>query len=112
MRELAEIIETGPDPERDDVLRWRRVDLKRVIEERFGVAYVERSISRLLTALDHVHISARPQHPAQSLKAWQRSKNFPHTLRTHLAGVARGKAIEIWFQDEARLGQKNGRVRH
>jgi len=28
-----------------------------------------------------------------------------------LAGIARRKPIEIWFQDEARIGQKNGRVR-
>jgi len=28
-----------------------------------------------------------------------------------LAGVAQGKPIEIWFQDEARIGQKNGMVR-
>jgi putative transposase len=28
-----------------------------------------------------------------------------------LAGVAQGKPIEIWFQDEARIGQKNGLVR-
>jgi hypothetical protein len=25
--------------------------------------------------------------------------------------VAKGKSVEIWFQDEARIGQKNGRVR-
>jgi hypothetical protein len=28
-----------------------------------------------------------------------------------LAGVPKRKAIEIWFQDEARIGQKNGIVR-
>ena len=28
-----------------------------------------------------------------------------------MAGVAKGKSVEIWFQDEARIGQKNGRVR-
>ena len=28
-----------------------------------------------------------------------------------MAGVAPGKPIEIWFQDEARIGQKNGMVR-
>jgi putative transposase len=28
-----------------------------------------------------------------------------------LAGVAQGKPVEIWFQDEARIGQKNGMVR-
>lgn len=64
-RELAEIVETGPDPLTDSVVRWRRVDLKRSIEERFGVVYAERSISKLLADLGFVHISARPQHPAQ-----------------------------------------------
>ena len=31
-------------------------------------------------------------------------------MRAHLSGVAK-KPIEIWFQDEARIGQKNGLVR-
>jgi transposase len=39
-----------------------------VIEDRFGVVYAERSISRLLAELGFVHISARPQHPAQNPK--------------------------------------------
>jgi hypothetical protein len=32
-------------------------------------------------------------------------------LRAHLGHVPRHKPIEIWFQDEARIGQKNGLVR-
>ncbi len=35
--ELAEMVRAGPDPETDGVVRWRRIDLKRKIEERFGV---------------------------------------------------------------------------
>ena len=62
MRDLAEIVETGPVPETDGVVRWRRIDLQRVIQDRFGVVYAERSISRLLAELGFVHISARPQH--------------------------------------------------
>ena len=65
MREFSVIVETGPDPEVDGVVRWRRIDLKRVIEERFGVIYSERAISDLLAALSFSHISARPQHPKQ-----------------------------------------------
>jgi transposase len=65
MRELAEIVETGPDPAVDGVVRWRRIDLKRVIEERFGVVYSERAISDLLKRLSFSHISGRPQHPRQ-----------------------------------------------
>jgi transposase len=32
-------------------------------------------------------------------------------LNAHLADLPPAAAIEIWFQDEARIGQKNGRVR-
>ncbi len=65
MKELGEIVETGPDPVVDGVVRWRRIDLKRVIEARFGVVYSERTISSLLADLGFAHISARPQHPKQ-----------------------------------------------
>ena len=63
--ELAALVEAGPDPEADGVVRWRRVDLRDVIEERFGVAYHERSVSRLLHQLGFSHMSARPRHPGQ-----------------------------------------------
>ncbi len=65
MRALAAIVEAGPDPAVDGVVRWRRVDLRRVIEARFGVIYSERAISELLRALSFSYISARPQHPRQ-----------------------------------------------
>jgi transposase len=65
MEALAEIVETGPDPKVDGVVRWRRIDLKRVIEERFGVVYSERAISDLLARLAFSYISGRPQHPRQ-----------------------------------------------
>ena len=65
MLALSEIVETGPDPEVDGVVRWRRVDLKHVIEDRFGVVYSERAISGLLAALSFSHISGRPQHARQ-----------------------------------------------
>ena len=65
MGELSVIVETGPDPEIDGVVRWRRIDLKRVIEERFGVIYSERAISDLLVALSFSYISGRPRHPKQ-----------------------------------------------
>ena len=65
MAELAEIVETGPDPATDGVIRWRRIDLKRVIEARFGVVYSERTISDLLARLSFSYISGRPRHPRQ-----------------------------------------------
>ena len=62
---MAALVEAGPDRKKDGVVRWRRVDLKAVIEDRFGVVYHERSVSRLLHELGFSHMSARPRHPAQ-----------------------------------------------
>ena len=63
---LAAIVEARPDREKDAVVRWRRVDLQRVVKERFGVDYCERYIGTLLKKLGFSHISARPRHPAQN----------------------------------------------
>src|SRR3954467_9154126 len=37
--ELAHLVETGPDRAVHGVVRWRRIDLKHLIAERFGVVY-------------------------------------------------------------------------
>jgi transposase len=58
--EFARIVEIGPDREVDGVVRWRRIDLKRVIAERFGIDYCERYVGTLLRKLGFSHISARP----------------------------------------------------
>jgi transposase len=63
--ELARLVETGPDRAVHGVVRWRRVDLQAVIAERFGVAYHERTVGKILHQLGFSHISARPRHPAQ-----------------------------------------------
>ena len=49
-------------------MRWRRIDLKRVIEERFGVVYHERYVGKLLKQIGFSHVSARPRHPAQDAR--------------------------------------------
>ena len=65
LRAFAKLVEAGPDREVDGVVRWRRVDLKLVIAERFGVDYHERTVGKLLKKLGFSHMSARPRHPAQ-----------------------------------------------
>ncbi len=58
--QLAEIVEAGPDLEQAGLVRWRRVDLKAVIEDRFAVVYHERSVSRLLHELGFSHPHKKP----------------------------------------------------
>src|SRR3954463_12273431 len=49
--ELAAAVDQGPDPDRDGVVRWRRVDLRALIETRFAVRLHERSVGKLLRRL-------------------------------------------------------------
>ena len=62
--ELARIVEDGPDPEQDGVLRWRRVDLQVVLAKRFGVQLHERAIGKVLRRLGFARLSVRPKHPS------------------------------------------------
>jgi transposase len=61
--ELEGVVEQGPDPDRDGVVRWRRVDLKALIETRFAVRLHERSVGKVLRRLGFARISVRPKHP-------------------------------------------------
>jgi transposase len=67
--ELCRVVEAGPDPQKDGVVRWRCVDLKRVLGERFGVNLSAVRLGRVLKELGFSHISARPRHPAQNIDA-------------------------------------------
>jgi len=85
--------------------------LVKLIKARFDADYHVASVGRLLHRLDFSHISARPQHPKQDPEAIEAfNKNFPQTLAESLKNVSHDTPTEIWFQDEARVGQKNGQV--
>jgi len=68
MKALEQIVEDGPNLETDGVVRWRARDLKRVIEDRFGVCYGERHVMKLLNKLGFSHMSTRPRHPGQDVR--------------------------------------------
>jgi transposase len=61
--ELAAVVERGPDPERDGVVRWRRVDLRALIKARYDVELHERSVGKVLHRLGFARLSVRPKHP-------------------------------------------------
>ena len=63
LAELVRIVEAGPDPEVDGVVRWRCLDLKGVVAARFDVAISERSVGRVLNARGYRRLTVRPRHP-------------------------------------------------
>src|ERR1700751_2922227 len=81
---LARIVEEGPIPAIHGVVRWRACDLIMRLYEEFGLSVSDDTIYRALKKLGFSHMSARP-------KAYKQN----------------AEAMEIWFQDEMRVGQKN-----
>ena len=82
LSELAAIVEAGLDRENDGVVRWRRVDLQRVVRERFGVGCCERYIGTFLKKLGFSHISARPRYPAHNGEIVDLPKKIPNRAGT------------------------------
>ena len=68
-QEVAQWVSEGPDLARDGVTRWRRSDLARTIEARFGVVMAERSISDVLHRLGFRRLAPRPRHPGHDATA-------------------------------------------
>ncbi len=82
--ELVRVVERGPIPAVDGVVRWRLIDLAAWVWETFGISVSEATLSRELKALGYSKLSARPRHHAQneeriaafkktSRHAWRRS---------------------------------------
>ena len=78
--EVAEWVRTGPDPEKDGVVRWRRVDLQAKIAATFNVQLHERSVGKLLRRLAFSRISVRPRHPQADASEQEAHKKTLQTL--------------------------------
>jgi transposase len=103
--EVVTWVENGPDLAKDGVVRWRRVDLRDRIEDRFGVVFHERSIGKLLRRLNFRRISVRPRHPEtdeeeqETFKKRARVVGPPVALETGRAIVSRRGAAEKFLVD-------------
>ena len=69
MEHLSKWVEAGPEPELDGVVRWRRADLARRIEEAFDIKLHERTVGSYLAKLGFRRLSVRPEHPKADAEA-------------------------------------------
>jgi transposase len=82
-REVAELVRKGPNLAEHGVVRWRRIDLSHVIEQRYGVKLAERSVGDLLRRLGFRRISVRPRCPDQDAASQEaHKKTLPIWLPT------------------------------
>ena len=104
LAEFAAIVETGPNRKVDGVVRWRRIDLKRVIGLRFGVKFHERYVGKLLKKLGFSHMSARPRHPAQNERVVEAFKKLCRSLERPSARLAARNADRDLVPDAMQPG--------
>jgi transposase len=105
---LRQVVEAGPIPAIHGVVRWRLIDLMQWLFDEFRVSISKQTLSRELRAMGYRKLSARPRHHTQDVEAVEAfKKKFLALVEKIARKKARGKPIEIWFQDEARIGQKN-----
>ena len=77
--ELRALVVAGPDPKRDQVVRWRCVDLRAEVARRFGVEVREGTIGGWLHQLGLTRLQPRPYHPKKDAAAQEAyKKTFPH----------------------------------
>lgn len=81
---FAVLVEQGPNPAVHGVVRWRRVDLKRELEVRFGIQVQERTVGSYLAKLGYRRLSVRPQHPGADPEEQEAfKKTSPQSSRQH-----------------------------
>jgi len=74
MAELKALVIKGPDPEKDNVVRWRCVDLRDEVARRFEVTVSERTIGKWLRKLGLTRLQPRPFHPKKDAAAQETFK--------------------------------------
>jgi transposase len=74
MSELCDLVLAGPDAKTNKVVRWRCVDLREEVTQRFRVTVPERAIARWLRKLKLTRLQPRPFHPEKDEAAQEAFK--------------------------------------
>ena len=90
--EVADWVRRGPDLAEHGVVRWRRADLARAIEARFGVVLAERSVGDVLRRLGFRRLVARPRHPGHDAAAQASFSRVCRPRRRAAAGAGSRQA--------------------
>ena len=102
---FQERLEAGPKPE-DGVCTLRCRDLRRILEEEFGVTLRRQAIYDLLHRLNYSSLMPRPQHEQANPEVQEFFKEIVVEQIDAIAEAHPDQEVHTFFQDEARFGQK------
>ena len=100
-----QIVLDGSDPNTSGLSAFTRDDLVRICDARFGKRLHAISMGRILRDLGVSRQKSRPSHPQKDVAAQAPLKRAPRLLR-RIQRTHQNKRIRLFFQDEARIGQK------
>ena len=81
-------------------------DIQKILEEKFDCNYGRSGVYTLLDRINVVWISGRSKHPKHSQDAIENFKEtFPEEL-LEIKEKLNNNKIEVWWQDESRVGQQ------
>ena len=105
-RALAEVVEAGPVPAVDGVVRWRRKDLRGGSWRRSPSRRRDHGRARVEGARLRQDLGAARHYAQNELAVEAFKKNFPAELAKIRARLPKGVEIELWWQDEARMARR------
>ncbi len=100
---LKERIEAPPRPE-DGVCTLRAADVRRIIEQEFGVRMGRQAVYDLLHRLGLSDLMPRPQHEDSDPEVQEFFKEIVVEQIDAIAATHPVQEVRVYFQDEARFG--------
>ena len=92
--------------------RLKGTEIVAILKERFGADYTLSGVYDLLKRLNIVWITVRSKHPkADPEKQKDFKENFAAKAEEVLPDDIEFKKVDIWFQDEARIGMRGTAIR-
>ena len=103
--EVGRWVDEGPDPE--TAAAWTLEPVRERIRELFDVVMSVEAVRCLLRGLGFRKLSPRPVHPKADPQAQEDfRRGFSGLASAALPEGTDPSSVDVWFQDEARVGQK------
>ncbi len=103
--QLKQRLEAPSRPE-DGVCTLRGLDIQRILRQEFGVLMSLQAVYDLLHRLDYSSLMPRPQHEEANPEVQEFFKEVVVEQIEAIADEHPGQETRVYFEDEARFGQK------
>ena len=103
--QLKQRLVAPPRPE-DGVCTLRGLDIRRLLQQEFGVLMSLQAVYDLLHRLDYSSLMPRPQHEEANPEVQEFFKEIIVEQIEAIADGHPGQETRVYFEDEARFGQK------